>query len=147
MTIPMNTNRHSSRPSRLSRILLGAGFAFGIGAASSSALAQGHSHAAPNGGQIQQMGAYEGELVVKGPEVILYVVDAQEKKVNVTGFSATATVLARGNEQKTVTLAPAGDNKLVGKVDFPVDGKFRATVSLKPSTGEAVRARYSVDQK
>ena len=65
----------------------------------------------------------------------------------VAGFSATATVLARGNEQKTVTLAPAGDNKLVGKVDFPVDGKFRATVSLKPSTGEAVRARYSVDQK
>ena len=81
------------------------------------------------------------------PAVARWWIDAQEKKVNVTGFSATATVLARGNEQKTVTLAPAGENKLVGKVDFPVDGKFRATVSLKPSTGEAVRARYSVDQK
>lgn len=146
MSIPMNTNR-ASRPARLSRVLLGVGLAFGITASSSPAMAQGHSHAAPNGGQIQQMGSYEGELVVKGSEVMLYVVDAQEKKVNVTGFSATATVLARGNEQKTVTLAPAGENKLVGKVDFPVDGKFRATVSLKPSTGEAVRARYSVDQK
>lgn len=143
----MTTNRQLSISLCLRGSLLGAGLAIGLIASPISALAQGHSHAAPNGGQIQQMGAFEGELVVKGSEVMLYVVDAQEKKVNVAGFSATATVLAKGNEQKTVTLSPAGDNKLVGKVDFPVDGKFRATVSLKPSTGDAVRGRFSVDQK
>lgn len=143
----MTGNRELSTLIGIRGAILGASLALGLFAASTSAMAQGHSHAAPNGGQIQQMGAYEGELVVKGAEVMLYVVDAQEKKVNVAGFSATATVLAKGNEQKTVTLAPAGDNKLVGRVDFPVDGKFRATVSLKPSTGDAVRARYSIDQK
>lgn len=143
----MTTNRELPRSAGIRRALLGASLSLGLYAISTSAMAQGHSHAAPNGGQIQQMGAYEGELVVKGSEVMLYVVDAQEKKVNVAGFSATATVLARGNEQKTVTLAPAGDNRLLGKFDFKVDGKFRATVAMKPSTGDVVRARYSVDPK
>lgn len=119
----------------------------GMAVASTGALAQGHSHAAPNGGQIQQIGSYEGELVVKGSDVMLYVVDAQEKKVDTSKFSATAVVLAKGNQQKTVELVPAGDNRLAGKVDFPVEGKLRATVALKTPAGEAGKGRYSVDMK
>jgi nitrogen fixation protein FixH len=114
--------------------------------AAPAALAQGHSHAAPNGGQIQKMGAYEGELVVKGSEVILYVVDSAEKKVDSAPLTATATVLAKGNEQKAVEMRPAGENKLSGKVDFPVEGKFRATVSLKTASGEAGKARFNLDK-
>ena len=60
-------------------------------AAAPAAFAQSHSHAAPNGGQIQKMGVYEGELVVKGSEVILYVVDAAEKKIDSGPLTATAT--------------------------------------------------------
>lgn len=111
------------------------------------ALAQAHSHAAPNGGQIQKIGSYEGELVVKGSDIALYVVDANEKKVDAAPLSATALVLAKGNEQKAVELKPAGDNKLAGKVDFPYEGKFRATVSLRTASGEAGKARYSLDAK
>ena len=111
------------------------------------ALAQAHSHAAPNGGQIQKIGSYEGELVLKGSDVTLYVVDANEKKVDAAPLSATAVVLAKGNEQKTVELKPAGDNKLAGKVDFPYEGKFRATVALRTAAGEAGKARYSLDAK
>ena len=79
---------------------------------------QAHSHAAPNGGQIQQMGTYEGELVLMGTEVTLFVVDANEKKVDTAPLSATATVLAKGNVQKTVEMKPSGENRLTGKVDF-----------------------------
>ena len=118
-----------------------------IGGAPTLALAQAHSHAAPNGGQIQKIGSYEGELVVKGSDVILYVVDADEKKVDAAPLLATAVVLAKGNQQKTVELKPAGDNKLAGKVDFPVEGKFRATVSLRTASGEAGKARFSLDAK
>ncbi|TRV18644.1 MAG: hypothetical protein EWV40_16750, partial [Microcystis flos-aquae Mf_WU_F_19750830_S460] len=67
----------------------------------------GHSHVAANGGQIQQIGAYEAELVVKGADVMLYIVDKQEKKVDAAKFSATAVVLAADNQQKTVEMSPS----------------------------------------
>lgn len=112
-----------------------------------AAYAQGkaHSHAAPNGGQIQQIGVYEGELVVRGSDVMLYVVDEKEQKVDASKLSATAVVLAKGNEQKTVELKPAKDNMLTGKADFPVEGKFRATVTLKSGSAEVGKGRYNVD--
>lgn len=107
----------------------------------------GHAHAAPNGGQIQNIGAYEAELVVKGSDLTLFVVDAKEQKVDAAKFSATAVVLAKGNEQKTVELKPAGDNKLAGKADFAVQGKFRATVTLKSGATEIGKGRYNLDVK
>jgi nitrogen fixation protein FixH len=106
-----------------------------------------HSHAAPNGGQIQALGTYEGELVVKGAQATLYVVDAAEKKVDTAAMSASAVVLAKGNQPKTVDMKPAGENRLAGAVDFPVEGKFRATVTLRTASGEAGKARYSLDAK
>lgn len=112
-----------------------------------AAFAQAHSHAAPNGGQIQNIGKYEAELVVKGGEVVLFVVDDKEQKVDSSKLSATAVVLAEGNQQKTVDLNPAGDNKLTGKANFPVAGKFRATVTLKAGGTEVGKGRYNLDVK
>lgn len=123
------------------RILVAAGLAL----APALGLAQAHSHAAPNGGQIQKIGPYEAELVVKGSDAMLYVVDDKEQKVDASKFSATAMVLAKGNEQKALDLRPASDNMLKGKVDFPVEGKFRATVTLKSGTTEIGKGRYSLD--
>ena len=107
----------------------------------------GHSHVAANGGQIQQIGAYEAELVVKGADVMLYIVDKQEKKVDAAKFSATAVVLAADNQQKTVEMSPSGENRLAGKIDFPVTGKIRATVTLKSGTAEAGKGRYRLDAR
>lgn len=107
--------------------------------------AQDHSHAAPNGGQLKQIGTYEAELVVKGSEMILHLVDEQEREVDAQAFSASAVVLAKGNEQKAVALTPSGGNRLSGRMDFPVDGKVRATVTLKTPSGEAGKGRYSLE--
>lgn len=115
-------------------------------AAPGAALAQ-HSHAAPNGGQIQKIGSFEGELSIKGTQATLYVVDEAEKKVDVAAMTASATVLAKGNQQKVVEMKPAGENRLVGTVDFPIEGKFRATVTLRTASGEAGKARYNLDAK
>ena len=38
-----------------------------------------------------------------------------------------------------------GPDKLIGKADFPVDGKFRATITLKTAGTEAGKGRYTVD--
>ncbi|MDB5512430.1 MAG: hypothetical protein JWR08_1913 [Enterovirga sp.] len=107
-----------------------------------------HSHAAPNGGQIQQIGKdVEGELLFKGSDVTLFLVDESENKIDAAAYSATATVLAKGNQQKAVELKPAGDNKLAAKIDFPVEGKFRASLTLKKGAAEIGKARYNLDTK
>jgi hypothetical protein len=111
-------------------------------AAAAWAQAHGHSH---HGGQEVKIGAYEAELVVKGSDVTLYLHDAKDQKIDSAQFTATAVVLAKGNQQKTMELAPAGDNKLLGKIDFPIEGKFRATVTLKTTTGEVGKGRYNLD--
>ena len=129
----------------ISRFALAVPFVLAL-AAPGAAVAQ-HSHAAPNGGQIQDIGAFEGELVVRGAQATLFLVDKAEKKIDATVMTASAVVLAKGNQQKTVELKPAGENKLVGTVDFPVEGKFRATVTLRNASGEAGKARYSLDAK
>lgn len=105
-----------------------------------------HAQHAHQGGQAQKIGAYEAELVVKGSDVTLFVLDDKDRKVDASTMSATAVVLAKGNEQKTVALAPAGENRLVGKADFPVEGKFRATVSLMAGGKEVGKGRFSLDR-
>jgi hypothetical protein len=107
-----------------------------------SAQDHGHSH---QGGQEVKIGSYQAELVVKGSDLTLFVNDAKDQKIDASGFTATAVVLAKGNQQKTVQLTPAGDNKLAGKIDFAVEGKFRATVTLKNAGGEVGKGRYNLD--
>lgn len=108
-----------------------------------AAFAQAHSHTAPNGGQIVQIGKFEAELVARPSEIAVYLTDEKEQKVDASGFSATAVVLAKGNERKTVKLLPAGDNRLTGKYDFAVDGKLRATLTLNNKAGQIGVGRYN----
>jgi hypothetical protein len=62
-----------------------------------AARAQGHGHA-HHGGQAQKIGRYEAELVVRGADMTLHVLDADDRPVDASRFAATALVLARGNE-------------------------------------------------
>ena len=107
----------------------------------------GHSHAAPNGGQIVNIGKFEVELVATAQEIRLYLTDEKDKKVDAAQFSATAVVLARGNQQRTVELSSTGGNLLSAKYDFPVEGKFRATITLKSKDADVGRGRFNVDIK
>jgi hypothetical protein len=84
---------------------------FGIPIAPALAGAQEHGHS-HRGGEEVRIGIYEVELTVAGSEMTLHVNDTDDQKVNAEGFTATAVVLAKGNQQKTVELTHAGDNKL-----------------------------------
>ena len=118
--------------------------ALGILLAPTIAAAQGHGHS-HRGGQEVRIGTYEVELTVAGAEMTLHVNDTNDQKVDAEGFSATAVVLAKGNQQKTVELAHAGENKLVGTIDFATDARFRATVTLRTPKGEVGKGRYNLD--
>jgi hypothetical protein len=102
----------------------------------------GHSH---RGGQEVRIGTYEVELVVSASEMTLHVNDTNDQKVNTEGFTATAVVLAKGNQQRTVELKHEGENRLVGKLDFATDARFRATVTLLSPTGEVGKGRYNLN--
>lgn len=104
----------------------------------------GHAHAT-HGGQVQKIGKFEAELVVKGTELSLYLNDEKDKPADAAKFAATAVVLAKGNQQKSVELKPAGGNKLLGKGDFEVDDKVRATVTLSAAGSELGKARFTID--
>lgn len=140
----------SSSMNLVARRITGPALALLLSAVTSAATfaqSHGHGHAAPNGGQIQPIGALEGELLVRGPDITLFLVDGQEKKVDAAGYVATATILAKGNQQKTVELQPAGDNRLAARMDFPVEGRFRASLTLKKGAAEIGKARFNLDPK
>ena len=113
-----------------------------VGRAQGGATGHGHAHT----GQEQKIGPYEVELVVRsGGEATLAISDERDQPVDASRFSATAVALARGNERRTIEFRPAGTNRLAGKVDFPFDGKFRATVTLRGPNGDVGQGRFNVD--
>lgn len=107
--------------------------------------AQGAGHGHAHSGNEVKIGRHEVELVVRGGQATLSIVDDKEQPVDAAAFGATAVVLARGNERRTLEFRPAGGNRLVAPVDFQVDGKFRATVTLRGPSGELGTGRFNVD--
>jgi hypothetical protein len=119
-------------------------------AAAQAAFAHGQQHSAAHahhGGTALQIGSYEAELVAHGDEMTLFLRDRNEREIDASKLSASALVLAKGNERRRVALQPAGGNKLVGRLDFAIEGKLRAIVTLKDASGaELGMGRYSVDR-
>ncbi|MBX6741100.1 MAG: hypothetical protein IRY87_03515 [Acetobacteraceae bacterium] len=109
------------------------------------ARAQGGGHGHAHSGQEQKIGRYEVELMVRAAEAVLLVRDERDQPVDAAPLGATAVVLARGNERRTMEFRPAGGNRLVAPVDFPFDGKFRATVTLRGPAGDLGTGRFNVD--
>lgn len=104
----------------------------------------GHGHA--HTGQEQKVGAYEVGLVVRGGEATLAITDERDRSIDAAGFSTAAVALARGNERRTLDFRPSWANCLAAKVNFPFDGKFRATLTLRgPGGGDLGQARFNVD--
>ncbi|MCB4825514.1 hypothetical protein [Roseicella aerolata] len=109
------------------------------------AWAQGAGHGHVHSGNEVKIGRHEVELVVRGGQATLSIVDEKEQPVDAAAFGATAIVLARGNERRTLEFRPAGGNRLAAPVDFQVDGKFRATVTLRGPGGELGTGRFNID--
>jgi hypothetical protein len=106
-----------------------------------AALAHGQPPAAAHGGQVQDAHGSWVELVVRGDEVEVYVMDEHGGPVPSSQVSGTATVMVAGQPQK-IQLTPATANELTGRLAAPASGKTVATVSLKIG-GKAATARFA----
>jgi len=115
--------------------------AAGVFAASVSA----HADEAKHGGQVKKIGAYEGELVVKGSDVHLYVIKDHKPHMPAASMSASLRLFVNDAES-SVDLKPAGD-KLAGKTTVPATGNVRAMASLLESGKEVGKAQFSLNAK
>ena len=98
----------------------------------------------PQGGHIVDAGGgkQHWELVAKGNELVLYVLDASEKPVNVDGSSAKGQVLLAGKTYN-VDFKPAGGNALKASGDFTAAKGMRVIVKTDKVGGESFQARLA----
>jgi len=98
----------------------------------------------PNGGARTDAGPYHAELVLKGNDVVLYVTDAADKPVDVTGAKAEATILANRQTQK-VALEPAGANALKGQANLGgAHDSVKVVTALTMPGQKPVQARFDM---
>jgi hypothetical protein len=87
-------------------------------------------------------GKQHWELVAKGNELVLYVLDASEKPVNVEGGSAKGQVLI-GGKNHNVDFKPVGANTLKATGDFTAAKGMRVIVKTDKIGGQSFQARLA----
>ena len=97
----------------------------------------------PQGGHIVDAGGgkQHWELVAKGNELTLYVLDADEKPIKVDGGSAKAQVLI-GGKTHNVEFKPAGSNTLKATGEFTAAKGMRVIVKTDKVGGKASRRAW-----
>ena len=98
----------------------------------------------PQGGHIVDAGGgkQHWELVAKGNELTLYVLDANEKPVNIDGGSAKGEVLIGGKTHK-VDFKPAGGNALKATGEFTAAKGMKVIVKTDKIGGQSFQARLA----
>ena len=106
-----------------------------------SASASAHDAKGPHGGRIVDAGPYHAELVVKADVVDVFISDANEKPVAVSGFKGTAILVAGGKSQRVV-LAPVDGTRLSGSATAALPNQPRGVVQLTAPDGKTIQAKY-----
>ncbi|MFM2042244.1 MAG: hypothetical protein RLY86_820 [Pseudomonadota bacterium] len=106
--------------------------------------AHAHQAEALHGGQMVDAPPYHLELVAKGRDITLYVLDSAMKPVDTTGAQARATILA-GGKPELVPLAPAGTNILRGAAGVDLGQDAKVVTSLTLPGQKPVQARFNID--
>ena len=98
----------------------------------------------PNGGQVQDVGSYHGELLARDGEITLFLFDHMDRPLDARRATGTAILLADGRQQ-TLTFAPKPDGSaLIAVGEFRMTSGLRVVVQIVPLPGHArVQARFT----
>ena len=98
----------------------------------------------PQGGHMVDAGGgkQHWELVAKGNELVLYVLDVNEKPINVDGSSAKGQVLM-GGKSYNIDFKPAGANTLKASGEFNATKGMRVIVKTDKVGGQSFQARLA----
>jgi len=115
--------------------------AIAIFAAAVSAAAASESEFGKNGGQQTHAGDYHVEAVPSGNTLTVYMTDHDEKSVSTKGFRGTAILVVDGKPQR-ITLAPQGENRLVGTSAVPLKAPIRGAIQIVVDGKTTLNAKF-----
>jgi hypothetical protein len=95
----------------------------------------------PNGGVVMKAEGHPIEFVSSGQEIVFFFSDDDGTPMSMKGVDARA-VIQDGGKTTTVTLAAAEPNKMVGKLQAPLNPGARVVVSAKLH-GHSLQARFT----
>jgi hypothetical protein len=107
----------------------------------SAAPALAHDQKGANGGRVVDAGPYHVELVSKQNKLDLFLADAKNKPVSITGFKAVAVMAANGKSHRIV-LEPADDNRLSGTAEEALGATPKGVVQLTAPDGKTFQAKF-----
>jgi hypothetical protein len=96
----------------------------------------------PNGGPVVDSGGHHVEMVAKGTELVLVLIEGDDKPLAFAGAKNARAIVQDGGKTATVTLQPAEPNRLVGSLPQPLGPGARVVVSATMADGHAVQARF-----
>jgi len=95
----------------------------------------------PNGGMVTKADGHPIEFVNNGQEIVFFFSDDDGSPMSMKGVDARA-VVQDGGKTTTVPLAAAEPNKMVGKLQAPLNPGARVVVSAKLH-GHSLQARFT----
>lgn len=99
----------------------------------------------PNGGVLRESGEHHIELLVKGQNITVYLLDHENQATNESGVKADATVTAGSFNERIVLTSKAG-GIFTGTGAFPATGMLLVKVSLIPPGEAALSASFEVSR-
>lgn len=115
---------------------------FSIGFLMTVAPALAHDANGHNGGRVVDAGNYHVELVAKGEQVEVYLIDHNNKPMTLSGYKGVAILSAEGKSQRIVLEAPDGA-RLSGKASGPLPVQPKGVVQITPPNGKTVQAKFN----
>jgi hypothetical protein len=94
----------------------------------------------PNGGRVVDAEPYHVELVVQARSIDIFVTDANDKPVAITGFKGLALLTVSGKAHR-VELAPK-DNRLSGTAAIALPATPAGVVRITTPDGKTAQGKY-----
>jgi hypothetical protein len=95
----------------------------------------------PNGGRVVEAGAHHVELVVKDNAVNVFVTDASDKLISITGFKGVAIFTISGKAQR-IPLEPKEGARLSGTSPVALPAEPAGVVQITAPDGKTAQGRF-----
>jgi hypothetical protein len=95
----------------------------------------------PNGGRVVEAGAHHVELVVKDNDVNVFVTDASDKPISITGFEGVAIFTISGKAQR-IPLEPKEGARLSGTSPVALPAEPAGVVQITAPDGKTAQGRF-----
>jgi hypothetical protein len=95
----------------------------------------------PNGGRVVEAGAHHVELVVKDNAVNVFVTDASDKPISITGFKGVAIFTISGKAQR-IPLEPKEGARLSGTSPVALPAEPAGVVQITAPDGKTAQGRF-----